>query len=461
MLYYLKKNWKLSSLVCLLEIGEWGMQAVVALIMIKCLDAAFALDMKRFLFWTVVNVASWGLYFAISILQETTLALVTLHWTLLLVSLFIALVMWGAPKLFEKKMESLGEACSKEQAEAVSSLKNLLRGFDVLHSFGREDRFLQEGDAASDRMEQPVYHLNCVRNIIYGLLGYVNVVAQFLTDIFVVALAVKGSIGIAAIGGAGNLTGGVATGLDNLAKYRLSLSAARPYFSKITVHEDGKQDVQAARMEKMKNAITTEHLGFSYGEKTVLSDLNLCFERNKKYAVTGASGCGKSTLLKILLGWLPDYTGTVLLDTADARTYTAEQLGQEIGYIEQDVFLFHTSIRENLTLGEEFTEEQLQKALKESALLGDLDQMPAGLETIVGEEGNNLSGGQKQRVAIARALLHECSVLLVDEGTSALDKETADVVEQSLLAKPDLTLILVSHHLSEERKMEFDAVYEL
>lgn len=330
MLYYLKKNWKLSSLVCLLEIGEWGMQAVVALIMIKCLDAAFALDMKRFLFWTVVNVASWGLYFAISILQETTLALVTLHWTLLLVSLFIALVMWGAPKLFEKKMESLGEACSKEQAEAVSSLKNLLRGFDVLHSFGREDRFLQEGDAASDRMEQPVYHLNCVRNIIYGLLGYVNVVAQFLTDIFVVALAVKGSIGIAAIGGAGNLTGGVATGLDNLAKYRLSLSAARPYFSKITVHEDGKQDVQAARMEKMKNAITTEHLGFSYGEKTVLSDLNLCFERNKKYAVTGASGCGKSTLLKILLGWLPDYTGTVLLDTADARTYTAEQLGQKL-----------------------------------------------------------------------------------------------------------------------------------
>ena len=192
-----------------------------------------------------------------------------------------------------------------------------------------------------------------------------------------------------------------------------------------------------------------------------MKDSNLSFEIGKKYAITGSSGCGKSTLLKILLGWLPEYSGKVLLDGNDAREYTTEQLQEQMGYIEQNVFLFNTSIRENITLGENFTEEQLQKALHDSALIQDLQSMPDGLNTVVGEEGRNLSGGQKQRVAIARALIHNRSILLVDEGTSALDKKNADIVEDSLLSNPELTLILVSHHLSEERNAQFDKVYEL
>ena len=103
----------------------------------------------------------------------------------------------------------------------------------------------------------------------------------------------------------------------------------------------------------------------------------------------------------------------------------------------------------------------MQKALQDSALAGDLAHMPLGLDTPVGEEGSALSGGQQQRVAIARALIHDRSILLVDEGTSALDQRNADIVEKSLLANPELTLILVSHHLTEARKGQFTGVYEL
>ena len=204
-----------------------------------------------------------------------------------------------------------------------------------------------------------------------------------------------------------------------------------------------------------------KNVSFAYGDKQVLSGQSLTFEKGGKYALTGASGCGKSTVLKLLLGWLPDYQGSIRFDDKDARDLTQEQRLQQMSYIEQDVFLFNTTIRGNITLGFDFTDEMLEKATRGSALDSDLAGMPLGLDTPVGENGSNLSGGQKQRVAIARALIHSRSILLVDEGTSALDQKNADIVEQALLSNPGLTLILVSHHLSEERKKQFTKVYEL
>ena len=115
----------------------------------------------------------------------------------------------------------------------------------------------------------------------------------------------------------------------------------------------------------------------------------------------------------------------------------------------------------NIILGRKFTKEQIRTALQDSALENDLLYMSDGLDTVVGENGGNLSGGQKQRVAIARALLHNRSILLIDEGTSALDQENADRIEKNLLSKPELTLILVSHHLSAEQKKRFTKVFTL
>lgn len=215
-------------------------------------------------------------------------------------------------------------------------------------------------------------------------------------------------------------------------------------------------------LSALQKSITLEDISFWYDEKKpILVHMNAQFKKGGKYALIGPSGCGKSTLLKILLGWLPGYQGTIRFDGRDMREYTPEQLQQQMSYIEQDVFLFNTSIRENITLGEDFNDQQMKKALRDSALAGDLAIMPQGLDTLVGEEGRNLSGGQKQRVAIARALIHNRNILLVDEGTSALDQKNADIVEKNLLANPDLTLILISHHLSDERKAQFDHVYEL
>lgn len=388
------------------------------------------------------------------------LILAYLHWSLLAASLVVSVIMMLLPKIFAGKMERLGKDCSSAQAKAVSQWKDLLSGYSILRFFGLDVRFIEQSADASENLEGVSFRQKYIQGFVNGGLGFVTVLCQLCINALIGYLSIKGIIIQSALFGGGNLCSAVSNGLNDIADARLSFASGKPYFDMVTVHAEAEQEKEEI-CSPIREAITVEHLYFGYGEKEVLKDVNMHFEKNKKYALVGTSGCGKSTLLKILLGWLPEYTGTIRFDGKDARSYTMEQLQQQMSYIEQDVFLFNTSIRENITLGRDFSEKELQRAIHDSALSHDLENMPDGLDTNVGEEGSALSGGQKQRVAIARALIHNRSILLVDEGTSALDNENAEIVEKSLLSNPDLTLILISHHLTQERKEQFDQVYAM
>ena len=392
----------------------------------------------------------------------SVLGLAFLHWSLVVFSVITAVVLWLSPKLFQKKLELLGQNCGVQQTAAINRLKDLLTGFDVLQFFGKGDLFLQQGNRISDDIEKPSCQLSYGKSRMEAAIGFINVALQLGSLVLIAALTSMGLVTTGTLAGGVNLIGGVANGFNSLAGLRLSLSASKPYFCKLPVVDTDSKSEEVVPMTPLNDSITIDGLSFCYDEKKpILKDASFRFEKGKKYALIGPSGCGKSTLLKILLGWLPEYQGTIRFDGRDIREYTPEQLQQQMSYIEQNVFLFNASIRENITLDEDFTEEQLRKAIHDSALENDLLSMPNGLDTLVGEGGCNISGGQKQRVAIARALIHERSILLVDEGTSALDAQNADLVEKSLLANPNLTLILISHHLSDKRKAQFDCVYEL
>ena len=389
-------------------------------------------------------------------------ALLTLHWSLLVASVVTTVIMLSVPKLFHQKMERLGTVCTQKQSTAVSQLKELLAGYNVLRFFGQERRFIQAAQQASEQIENPKFRLAYVKGFVSAGMGCVNIVCQMLHVLLIGVLSVRGIILQGALTGGGNLCGNISAGLDNMTQNVLSMSSAKPYFKKISAHIETKAEVIAGIAdETIQNGITMENVSFCYDKKTVLKGFSAHFEKGGKYALIGPSGCGKSTLLKLMLGCLPEYRGSIRLDNREIRDCGTEWLWHQISYIEQDVFLFNTTIRDNITLGEQFTSEQICKALQDSALKNDLLSMPGGLETIVGENGGNLSGGQKQRVAIARALLHNRSILLVDEGTSALDQENAAVIEKNLLSKPELTLILVSHHLSSESKKQFTQVFTL
>ena len=403
-------------------------------------------------FFQVVEMAATGVF--------SVLALLTIHWSLVLAALVTAVVMLFVPQLFNKRMERLGTVCSQEQAAATGSWKDLLSGWDVLRFFGRERRFAEGSRQASEQIEKSRFRLAYVKGFVNSGVGCINVFCQVLIIGLVGLLAIWGYTQPGSLAAGGNLCGMFHSALGSIAGLLLSFSSAKPFFEKITLPAEAPTEKEEPAAP-IREGISVEGLTFQYEGKPVLEGASFQFKKGGKYALTGPSGCGKSTLLKLLLGWLPGYGGAIRFDGRDARDFTPEQLQKQMSYIEQNVFLFNSTIRDNITLGEEFTSGQMEKALRDSALVGDLAAMPDGLDTVVGEEGGNLSGGQKQRVAIARALIHDRSILLVDEGTSALDQQNADIVERSLLQNPDLTLILVSHHLSPERQAQFSQVYQL
>lgn len=378
-------------------------------------------------------------------------ALASIHWLLLVISLVIALVMIFVPRLFSKRLGTVGTACAASQADSVSKIKDLLAGYDVLRFFGKDERFTSGVDAASDSMEQAKYKLTINKDGIGCGLAYVSAVCQVAVVILLGVLILNDMIPLATFMGTGTICAGVYNGLNQVSKLAVSFSASKPYFDKITIHA-GEAQLPDFGLPTLQEGITVKDVSFGYDEKKpILVHMNAEFKKGGKYALTGPSGCGKSTLLKILLGWLPGYQGKVLYDERDVRDYTPEQLQQKMSYIEQNVFLFNTTIRENITLGEHFTDEQMEKALRDSALAGDLANMPKGLDTPVGEEGNALSGGQKQRVAIARALATRPKYLLCDEATSALDpKTTRQILEliKDINRKLGITVVIITHQMS-------------
>lgn len=221
------------------------------------------------------------------------LGLAFLHWSLVVFSVITAVVLWLSPKLFQKKLELLGQSCGVQQTAAINHLKDLLTGFDVLQFFGRGNLFLQQGNRISDDIEKPSCQLSYGKSRMEALIGFINVTLQLGSLVLIAALTSMGLVTTGTLAGGVNLIGGVANGFNSLAGLRLSLSASKPYFCKLpTVDTDSKSE-EIAPMSPLKDSITVDRVSFCYDEKKpILKDASFRFEKGKKYALTGPSGCG-------------------------------------------------------------------------------------------------------------------------------------------------------------------------
>ena len=204
-------------------------------------------------------------------------------------------------------------------------------------------------------------------------------------------------------------------------------------------------------LDGFKDKIEFKNVKFSYdGERFVLNNVNLEIPRGKKIALVGNSGGGKSTVCALIPRLYELDAGEIDIDGTNINDYTISSLRSQISMVFQDNFLFEGTIRENLLYGKEnATEEEIKKAVKEAFLDEFVENLPDGLETVIGERGILLSGGQKQRVAIARAILKNAPIAILDEATSALDNRSEKVVQAALdKLMAGRTTIVIAHRLS-------------
>ena len=199
------------------------------------------------------------------------------------------------------------------------------------------------------------------------------------------------------------------------------------------------------------NNITFEHVNFEYiPSHPVLKDINLNVPKNETLAIVGNSGGGKSTLVNLLPRFYDIQSGSIKFDGVDIREYSIKSLRHNISMVFQDNFLYSGSIKENIMMGNpEATEEDLKQAIASAHLEEMVEELPQGLDTLLGERGLTLSGGQRQRVAIARAMLRNAPIVILDEATSALDNESEAIVQKAMdNLMQNRTVFIIAHRLS-------------
>jgi ABC-type multidrug transport system fused ATPase/permease subunit len=217
---------------------------------------------------------------------------------------------------------------------------------------------------------------------------------------------------------------------------------------------------ETVALEEFKEEIRFEEVGFHYedDERQILRDINLDFRKNGKYLVVGPSGGGKSTMLRLFRKYVNPTQGKILIDGHNLMDVKKEDYFGLIANIEQQVFLFEDTIRNNITLYKELGDSEINKAIQDAGLKEFVEGLPEGLDTVIYDNGKNISGGERSRIVIARALLSKARILLMDEAFASLDMERAREIEKTILNLKDITVINVSHVIFKDTRECYDKV---
>jgi subfamily B ATP-binding cassette protein MsbA len=231
------------------------------------------------------------------------------------------------------------------------------------------------------------------------------------------------------------------------AKMNQAQAAASRIFALLDVKEEPSKNLK--EFPGFSSTIEFRDVSFSYGEGTILQGFNLVIRKGEKIGLVGLSGSGKSTLVNLLLRLYDVSEGAILIDGVNINEYNLPSVRKVFGLVSQDIFLFNDTVRENLSTGEQHSDEEIKQALDISYASEFIKDLPLGLQTTIGDRGLRLSGGQGQRLTIARAFLKNREVMLFDEATSALDNESEKIVQAALeRVAGHKTVIAVAHRLS-------------
>ncbi|KAB1440221.1 ABC transporter ATP-binding protein [Candidatus Galacturonibacter soehngenii] len=380
--------------------------------------------------------------------------------TIMLCLIGCIVVMILVPSILGNALQRRQETFSHQNSSFTQKLKDYFLGYEVIKSYQMEEKIKKEFEHENKRFTDTRFHVEQLLSLNEGVSEILAFLTQFSGMFIGAYLIIKGEITagtlVALIQLSATFVSPVMIILQNIPK----ISGITPVIKRIDALIEYQEDLFGDKiLSSFEDKINMEDVTFSYKEnQPVLNGLNLSIHKNKKYAIVGKSGCGKSTLVKLLTGYYSDYQGKISYDDNNLMELKIQELNRMISTIHQSVYMFDESVRENICLYETYTEEELADALDKSGVTQFLGSLTDGISTLVGENGKNLSGGQKQRIAVARALIRKKPILILDEGTSAVDMQNAYDIEKSLLEVNDLTLITITHNMNYDILSLYDEI---
>ncbi len=389
-------------------------------------------------------------------------AMAYLNWILTITVLGASLLPILVSVVFGKSLEEKVRMASAKNEGFVSMVKDLLSGFSVVKSFRAEKEILTLYKGQNVQVENARKGKRRTGDFIALLSSTSSFAVEFTTFILGAYLAIQHIITAGTVIAFIQLLNFVLGPVEVLGPLFAERKAAAALIEKIEkATGTAKEETELEEKSEFDHAITFEEVSFGYDkENTILNSINLTFEKGKSYVIVGASGSGKSTLVNLLLGYHNNsYDGQIRVDGTDLEKLSNNSLYSMFSVIQQNVFIFDSTIRDNITMFKPFEEAVVNEAIEKAGLAGLAAEKGPGYKC--GENGNFLSGGEKQRISIARSLLRKTSILIMDEATSALDMKTARMVEQEINGFMGLTRIVISHRMDEGILRLYDRIIVL
>ncbi len=386
-------------------------------------------------------------------LISAVVALVILDWVFAVAFTIAGLMVFSVIALLRGKLKSLHKRSQETDGKVRSFMQECIENLLAVKVFSVGGKVEKQ----ADELQSDNFKIKMKRND-YSVLGHA--VYNFIFSAGYIFALIYGAIKI--FNGVPNFGYGSLSAVlqlvNNVQVPFASLSNVLPKYYAMIASAERLMDIEQIEDEEkcevidkdnvysQMKGISIDNLTFTYDRDVVLKKASTYIEKGDFALISGASGIGKSTLMKLMLGvYVPD-SGEIAVDLVDGKINLSANTRSLFSYVPQGNMLFSGTLRDNVTfINENVTEEEIDRVLEISCAKQFIDELPQGLNTVVGENGVGLSEGQIQRVAIARALLSNAPILLLDEATSALDEETEKVVLDNLRMLKNITLIIISH----------------
>ncbi|MFA7559946.1 MAG: ABC transporter ATP-binding protein, partial [Sphaerochaeta sp.] len=357
---------------------------------------------------------------------------------------------------YGRKMRATFRRVRSTVADVNSNVENSLMGIREVKSFGRETFQTEKFNEVNNVLKVSKMEQYKVMGSYHALMGLFRDLYYFCTIVGGSLLIMRGTIEYYDLVTFILYVGIVLPPIDRLINFTEQLQQGMASFERFAQVMDEHPSIQDAKDAKAlsiaNGTITYDNISFTYDNTSdvVLRDMNVTIAGGETVAIVGESGAGKSTFASLLPRFYEPQEGRILIDGTDITRVRQSSLRKQIGFVQQNVFLFDDTIKENLRYGKvDATDEQLWAAI-DAANLGDfVRSLPLGLDTQVGERGTLLSGGQKQRISIARVFLKNPAILIFDEATSSLDNESEELITEAFeRLSAGRTAIVIAHRLS-------------